>query len=713
MEISSNEIFKLIKNNNFNEIFNLIKEQKISNFDIKDNSYNYFIHYIILYNQYDILNYILNIKTINIRIDFLDIDGRSILYNPIKYNNIDMLNLLLNYNNNNIGISIIDIKDKLGLTNLHYSVIFNNINIFKILLKNNSNPNIKSNEGYNIFIYCIIYDRILFLNYLIDNNYNIFILSNNNETLLQTAIIYNNNNIINRLLKLDFNLNNQTSDYGLTILHQSILYNNYNLFIYLLSKNVNINIADFFGNTILHYIIIEKHFNFLSNIIYNDLINFNLSNINGDIPLHLLLDLSINEFNNININIINKFIINSNLNIQNNQGITCLYKIITNNLTVKFKNILISKPLNFFINNLKLNDTILDILTESYYNQLIFNKNELLLEWEKNCTLTNKKNLIKYNNNKTKCKETIKNIILTEKRTLPKISNIDLVFEEGIFTNYCSYSGIPIDILFGLLFLFKEFKSYNLNLIINYPLTINDSLTNYYKKIGINDLYKLDFINIEIIWSYQQIFYPTYFDDEINNLIKISNYLIIPIGIELPNGSHANILFWDIKKNTIERFEPNGSNYPIGLNYNPNLLDDILYNKFKLFNNNINYLKPKDFLPNIGFQYLENNETDKCKKIGDPNGFCGVWCIWWIYQRLLNINNYNNINIANELISLVKLHNKSFKNIIRNFSKKITNIRDSFLFKYKIDINDWIVQNYDNIILKNIEKDILLFINKL
>jgi len=704
MEISNNEIFKLIKNNNFIEIFNLIKNNKILNYDIKDENYNYFIHYIILYNQYEILNYIFNIKNINVRIDFLDLDGRSILYNPIKYNNVDILSLILKYNKNNIGISIIDIKDKLGLTNLHYSIIFNNFIMFKILLSNNSNPNIKSNEGHNIFSYCIIYDRIIFLNYLIDNNYNIYSYSDNNETLLQTAVLYNNNVIINKLLKLNFNLNNQTFDYGISLIHQSILYNNINLFTYLINKKVDINITDFFGNSVLHYIIIEKHYNFLENFIFIKNLNFNLSNINGDLALHLLLNND--DINNININIINKIILETDLNIQNNQGITCLYKIITSNLTLKFKNILITKPLNFFINNLNLNDTILDILIESFYNQIFNNKNELVLNWEKKCT--NKNNIIK-------CKELIKKTIETEKRSLPKISNTELILDEGIFTNFCSYSGIPIDILFGLLFLYKEFKSFNLNLIINYPLTINDNLANYYKKIGINELYKLDFINIEIIWSYQKIFYPTYFDNDINNLLKNSKFLVIPVGIELSNGSHANILFWDINNKTIERFEPNGSNYPIGLNYNPNLLDDILFNKFKEFDNNIIYLKPKDFLPNIGFQYLENNETEKCKKLGDPNGFCGVWCIWWIYQRMLNINNdkYKNINIANELISFIKLYNKSFKHLIRNFSKKITNLRDSFLFKYKIDINDWIVQNYSPDILKNIEKDILTFTNKI
>ena len=33
---------------------------------------------------------------------------------------------------------------------------------------------------------------------------------------------------------------------------------------------------------------------------------------------------------------------------------------------------------------------------------------------------------------------------------------------------------------------------------------------------------------------------------------------------------------------------------------------------------------------------IENLEEDKCKRIGDPNGFCNLWCIWWSNQRIQN-----------------------------------------------------------------------------
>jgi hypothetical protein len=115
-------------------------------------------------------------------------------------------------------------------------------------------------------------------------------------------------------------------------------------------------------------------------------------------------------------------------------------------------------------------------------------------------------------------------------------------------------------------------------------------------------------------------------------------------------------------------------------------------------------------LPSIGFQILENLESDKCKRIGDPNGFCGVWSIWWVYQRMLNIDIQID-NIANELIKYIKYDGLKFKNIIRNFSSKITELRDSFLKKYDLDINDWVNNNYSRTDLENLEKDIFKSFN--
>jgi len=692
----------------------MIENNEITNLNVKDENNNYLIHYIINYNNINLLKVCLKK---NIRLDILDNDNRTILYYIIKFNYIDILKTLIEYSKQLVGISLLDIKDNSGLTILHYSIIFNNFSIFKLLLENNASPYIVDLKNNNAIVYSIINKRNEMLKYFIDNNFRVNIMSFKNETLLQVALNYQNDFAIKLLLGTHIDVNNKDSENGFTLLHQCIIMNNINLFNNLLELNGNINIQDYYGNTIMHYIFIEKNYIFLDKLIDSMIkIEYNYTNYNGETPLHLLLEQNIND---IKEHYIELFIKNTDLNIQNNNGTTCLLLLYNNNLLEKYSKILINKPLNFFIhdnnnNHIKLDDDIINIIVESYYNQLIQNKEKLKTDWENWCAnnlLDKLKKISKFTNIEDICKDKIKEIIVKEKRSLPQLINLDLKLDNGIFVNTCYYTGFPIDILFGLILLVRDFPS--VGLILDYPLTVNKKLEEYYKTIGNDFPYKLDFSNIEIIWSYQKIFYPSYFDEIIKKQMKEKKYIVIPIGIDLSNGSHANILFWDIDNKTIERFEPNGANTPIGFNYNSNLLDSLLKTKFQYYEPDISYYSPSRFLPSIGFQILENLETDKCKRIGDPNGFCGVWSIWWVYQRLLNIkkNDIELNNIAPELIKYVKFDGLKFKNIIRNFSNKITEIRDSFLIKYNLDINDWANGNYSATDLENLEKDVFKILN--
>ena len=54
--------------------------------------------------------------------------------------------------------------------------------------------------------------------------------------------------------------------------------------------------------------------------------------------------------------------------------------------------------------------------------------------------------------------------------------------------------------------------------------------------------------------------------------------------------------------------------------------------------------------------------------IGDPNGYCAVWCIFYCKYRLENPD-VNQLKLVNNIINNIKLQNKSFKSIIRNFFK--------------------------------------------
>ena len=713
----SKQIFILIKENKFKNLEELINKNDDIDLDIHDENYNYLIHYLINFNQENLI--ILLLKK-NIRLDILDIDGRNILYYPIKYNYIKILNILLEHNKKNIGIPIIDIKDAIGNTALHYAVILNNLDIVKILINFNADPLIINNENDNILQIGIKYNRNNILEYLIENQISLNFLSSTGESFLQIAISFQNNYIINLILKRNCFINNQEKEYGISALHQSLIQNNINLSKDLINIGADINLQDFYGNTPFIYCVNENNNEELIGFLTSfDNLNYNITNIDGNTALHIILTKKI-EISKL---LLERIILNTDLIIQNNYGKSCLQLLLKEKLFLFYSHILINKELNIFIKdndgtspyeiieemNKKDKDYIINIIIDSYYNLLQKNKDKLKIDWEIWCgnNITEKiKNLSKNKeNNEDKCKNKIKEIIYTDKKSIPFINNLNIIIDNGIVVKACSYTGSTIDILFGLLFLFKKFNKNGLNILINKTLIKNDLLLNYYKSIGIDSNYKLDFINFEIIWTFQKIFFPIDFDENMKILIKKSKFIVLPIGIETSKGSHANILFFDVKNKILERFEPNGSNEPKDLNYNSNILDHLILNKFKKIDNNIIYNVPKKFLPVIGFQIIENFNENKCKKIGDPNGFCGIWCIWWIYQKMKHYN-IDSSKLAFELIKEIKYRNINFKDLIRNFSKNITDLRDLYLNKYNLDINDWIVGNYTDEILNKLDKNI-------
>jgi ankyrin repeat protein len=720
-------IFDFIIKKDFNGLKKYIDSHDDIDIDVYDSHHNYFIQYLVIYNLVDIIKVILANRTI--RLDIVDTDGRNILYIPIKFNYIELLELLIKSDAVNIGISIVDMADNLGYTCIHYAIIFNNFPIFKMLYKNHSN---------NLYTMCLQYKRTDMFLYLLENELkkNVNNYTDNGESILQSALIYDNNDILDYIIGnkklVNSIVNNQEKEYGLTALHQCVVLNKNKYGLKLIENGGDINISDYLGNTPLHYACIEKNFEFMSGFLQEYSIekyesSLTISNLNGDTVLHLYLDLDIITLDIVNqkfqynyLDILEKLVLGSNINSMNNMGITSLYLIVKKQLwTIEsIRKILESMHMNIFIEN-KDNETIYDLnksdqfislVVDSYYNILKkVKKDDLSLNWEKYCVdedLVNLKALSKSKNHDVKfyCTEYIKDAI-NKKRSIPQYNELNLNIENGIYKDGCYYIGSTIDILFGLLYLYKEFN--NINIILEYPLTINKELELYYKKMGINYNFKIDFSNIEIIWSFQKIIYMTNFDSIFINKINLTNdkqFIIIPLGIEVANGSHANIIIIDILNKTIERFEPNGKYSPHNLYYNMELLDSILRHKFIELLPKYTYLKPSDFLPDIGFQILETLD-DKCKRLGDPNGFCAVWCVWWAEQRCNN--KIKPSLLSSELIKTIRLSGKSFKNIIRNYSMNIIKLRDSYLHKYNLEINDWITNNYNIDTIKQLEKDLL------
>lgn len=732
MDDNNLKLFEFIKLKQFSELFEFIKNNN-TDLNIKDKQSNYIINYLILYEQLDIIKYILENNDINI--DILDTDNRTILYNPIKYNSIEILQQLINYNYNNIGLDIINIKDNSGYTSLHYSCIFNNFEAFQILYNINKDISITDNDDNNIIQIGLIYKRTKIILFLIKNeidNLDNFI-GGNNESILQTAINYENDIVINKVLNeeklLNYIINNQESEYGLTALHQCVVLSKNNIAFELLKNNANYNISDFLGNTPQHYALIEDNFEYFTYILNKYELNYNDTSLSGDTLLHLYLTNNKINYNTVldsHLNDIIKLIKLTNLNIQNNTGNTCLHYIVELNIwkIPEIKTVLEEKKLNIYIQNAneeyildKLIDNndkqeLINIVVNSYYYQLNKNKDKLNDDWEIYCSTKDLDKLLKILNKRKSdkdieyyCKDKIRDIIDKKERSIPNVTDIILNIDTIPFKNGCFYTGAKIDVLFGLVYIVLNFK--NTSTLLQHPLTENDKLIEYYQKIGKNYDYKIDFSNIEIVWSFQKMILSQNFESILSfKLSNDSRFIIIPLGIEIESMSHANMIIIDKEKKIIERFEPNGQNYPRNLNYNPELLDSILKNIFSQILVDYKYNNPKQYLPTVGFQMLETLDDNKCAKIGDPNGFCAIWCVWWTEQKISNPD-IESSELAYKLINQIKISNKSFKNLIRNYSQKVINIRDDILKKYSLSIDDWMISNYNDNDIENISNDVL------
>ena len=243
---------------------------------------------VITFNKVKVLEHLIEKEFLNL--DIIDLDGRTILYNIIKFNFMDMLKMLINYNKK-IGISIERVKDKDYNTSLFfYCVVFNRFDMFQYLIENNFDPyhqNYKKNNCFNI---ALKLNRSKFLEYLF-KKYNDFTFVNKNQETFLYQVLQNE-----RLEYFDKLINEKKVDINLG----EIEYNIIPLFITIVNSfdkefsrlincpKIKLDKSDKYGNTALHYAILENNYDYIIKII-EKMDNFNFQNLNGISPFHLLI----------------------------------------------------------------------------------------------------------------------------------------------------------------------------------------------------------------------------------------------------------------------------------------------------------------------------------------------------------------------------------------------------------------------------------------
>ena len=721
-------LFDMIKNNKWNEFVKQLDKNENIDVNIRDTNNNYFITYATLMNKSDVVLKLLNKKS---KTDMIDEDGRCILYIVIKYNYKDLLKIFIE--NDTIGIPLTKIKDKNGRIPLHYAIIANNEEMTKYLIPH-SDINAYDKKRYNSLHLAVRYSSYSICKILIENDIDIDSTNIVGESSLHIACNRNDEKLVELLINNNISLDIQDKEYESTALMYAV--GNNNKHSVELLRSADPNIQDFNGNTALHYCILENRGAVFDSLINFKNIDFNLYNIDGRYPLHIVL------LENTNPDIyIEPMLLKTNLNFQDKDGNTCFHLLSKRGYWKKYTNILSKCKIDIFIKNyedirpidyIKEKDMkgYINLVTNSYRYILKTKHKQWQHDWEIMCkedkflSTMSKEDVNKFkdivkNKNDEVCHSIIENKIynmIKNNENNPsypiKKERECLKIEKGDEkVKYCTFVGVTLDVIIGLIWLLKNHPEACSTLTSNFME--NKDLCKYYRSLGLSIGHKCEFMNFEIIWVNNKIYLSENFSENFLTCMSddTKRFMIVPIGIELKQGSHANYLIYDKKLKEVERFEPHGAHTPFGYDYNPSMLDNILKVRFNSIDPNITYIPPKKYLPKIGFQIFEACEN-RFKNIGDPSGFCALWVIWYVDMRMKHPDIPRD-KLIRKIMKTIKKLNISFKTMIRNYSKEIVNMRDIVLQKAKLDINDWKNDNYTKEQLDIITKEITTMINPL
>lgn len=709
------DLFIKLRNNKIDSVIKYISDNSDLDYNIKDDAGTYLIFYIITTNNVTLLDKILQT---NIKIDVYDSDGRTILYAPIKYGFTNVVETLLKYSENTVGIPIQSIMDDNSNIALHYAIMFKNIECFNLLAPISNCASVDKN-GNNALHHATMTRSLHFVEQIYQLNNYTNIQNNSGETPLHIACRTSLPDIANYLITRKSELNIQEYHLQSTPLHYACYSGNDKIVSMLLDNNVDVNIQDFDGNTPLHYCVMHDKINVAHLLLTHhssiNKININLFNINLQLPLHVAFD---NLPDNLHT-YIELLLPKTNLNFQNKLGISCLHELCRLALWKKYAGILRIKKLDIIIRDFndmrpidyvdkKSTNEFIDIIVDSYLHILNAKGKQWPTKWENECKhlfgsnsthdlpeildATKKGDLVK-------CKNSVKTKILSlidtkqwkcNEKTYPmkeKSSKcIKLDFDERITIN--TMIGTSLDILCGLLYLIQKHKNIKVGL----------------EGIQITDMSKCDFYKKNIVpgtGTFECIL-EKYFITWYKNMLHIDpivkkittdninsqniDFIVLFIRLIHRNGEgHANILLYSKKINEIERFDPFGSGYD-------NELDVKLDKYFSDIIPKVKYVSPRDYMSTVGFQKIDVSESQN-EYIGDPEGYCVAWSLWYVDMRI-TFPNITRTKLIKYIMQQIGEKHMKYRSIIRNYSRNITKIRDTILNKAELDVNQYVNGEY-------------------
>lgn len=140
------------------------------------------------------------------------------------------------------------------------------------------------------------------------------------------------------------------------------------------------------------------------------------------------------------------------------------------------------------------------------------------------------------------------------------------------------------------------------------------------------------------------------------------------------NLNHANALIIDMNKKIAIRFETYG-NYKDNTIYNNSDIDNAYEKYLQSHDKSFKYIRPRDYLPTISFQSVSQTDVYDYVKMGDPEGFCAAWTVWFIETYIIHnkrIKDKKDLKILCEnLFNKILTTHGSIIDYIRNYGNNL------------------------------------------
>lgn len=155
---------------------------------------------------------------------------------------------------------------------------------------------------------------------------------------------------------------------------------------------------------------------------------------------------------------------------------------------------------------------------------------------------------------------------------------------------------------------------------------------------------------------------------------KGRKFIVLPLYLNHAAGGHANVIMVDCERKRATRYDPHGEK-TLSI-FVPERLDRLLKVFFDKMGIQYDFAGGLYYHGITNFQQLEcDEESVKCPN--DPEGWCSIWTIFYVYMRLLynDLNEPEFVHKISKEISNMKKGKKSdtFTRFIRNWAHKLRN----------------------------------------